>query len=61
MALGFRDLLAWLFGWKSVGVVYPPAAGQVVTAGLRAGQIDTATAAAARVDTPGSLTGQIHG
>jgi len=61
MIAGFRDLLAWLFGWKAVGIVFPPPAGQVVTIGPRAGQIDVATAAAAHIDTPGSLTGQIHG
>ena len=26
MAKGFRDLLAWLLGWKSVGVALPPPA-----------------------------------
>jgi hypothetical protein len=61
MIAGFRDLLAWLLGWKAAGVVFPPPAGQVVTIGQQAGQIDVATAAAARVDTPGPLTGQIHG
>jgi len=61
MVPGWRDLLAWLCGWKSSGIVVRPPAGQVVTPGVRAGQVDLPTAAVAQVDTPGQTTGQIYG
>ncbi len=61
MIAGWRNLLAWLLGWKSSGIVVRPPAGQVVTPGALAGQVDLPTAAAGQIDTPGQTTGQIHG
>jgi len=61
MVPGFRDLLAWLCGWKSSGALVRLPAGEVVTPGARAGQVDLPNAAAGQVDTPGQTAGQIDG
>jgi hypothetical protein len=60
----FRDLLAWLFGWKSAAVVLGPcgvAAGEVFMTGRQAGQLQCAGSVAGEVFTPGPRAGQIYG
>ncbi len=63
MITAFRDLLAWLFGWKSAAAAVGPyavQAGQVRTAGAAAGCVFTAHAAAGSVFTPMAVAGQVQ-
>jgi len=64
MLAAFRDLLAWLFGWKSAPVVSRPcgaAAGEVFLTGRRAGQLQCTGSAAGAVFISGPRAGQIDG
>ena len=64
MLAAFRDLLAWLLGWKSAPVALGPggvAAGEVFAAGRQAGQIQSTGSAEADVFTTGPKAGQLYG
>ena len=64
MLVAFRDLLAWLFGWKSAAVAMGPcavAAGEVFVTGRQAGQIQSSGPAAGQAFAAGAMAGQIYG
>lgn len=64
MGAGFRDLVAWLLGWKSSGFAERTPAGpegQLDSPGLQAGEVAASGSAAGQVDVAGAKRGQIHG
>jgi hypothetical protein len=64
MYRGFRDLLAWLFGWKPAVVVLGPSgveAGEVFVTGRSAGLVYSTGPAAGQLFTTGATRGQIYG